>query len=285
MSIVRALRILASQRPTLPPRAVAAPARVQRRKHQGVPVTWIDADRAAASTIVHLHGGGHLYGESPNHWGLLEEVGRRAGAATAMVHFRLPPRYPFPAALDDVLGAIDAMGRESLLRPGRWALSGDSAGGGLALAAAQSLIHAGADAPALLLLESPWADLTPAARRPAGTEGAEDGQDDEHAADLRTAVRLYARGVPPEDPRISPLHGELGALPPVHLVTGAEDYLVEDSRRLHAAITDAGGTATYLEIPGAGHDPAIHGDGPAAQSGRRSQIEAAHACLRHPAAT
>lgn len=259
MSIVSTLRILASQRPSLPSRTVAASARVERERLRHIPVTWIDAHLAATATIVHLHGGGYVRGESPNHWGWLEEVGRRSGAATAMVHYRMPPRHPFPAAIEDVLHVLDAMGEKSRLRPGRWVLSGDSAGGGLALAVAQSLAHTGGDSPALLLLESPWADLT--------------AQVDEES-DHGTAARLYAGTVPADNPRLSPLLGDLGSLPPVHLVTGSHDPFVTDSRRLHEGITAAGGSVDYVEAPGTGHDPAVLSTGPAGQAVRRSQIEA-----------
>lgn len=267
MSIVRTLRILASQRPSTPPRALAAPSRVERRRHGNVPVTWIDPHLAPRAAIVHLHGGVYVAGEERSHWEWLEEVGRRTGAATAMIHYRMPPKHPFPAAIEDVLHAIDAMAEESLLRPGSWVLSGDSAGGGLALAVAQTLAATGGDAPALLMLESPWADLTGYAE----TEGDL----------LHTAARLYAGSVPAENPRISPLLGDLGALPPVHLVTGAEDDLVSDSRRLHEGIAGAGGSVEYVEIPGAGHAVAVKGDGVDAQAARRTQIAAARRAL-HP---
>ena len=62
MSLVRTLRILASQRPSTPSRAVAAPVRVRRRRHGQVPVTWLDQELAGAATIVHLHGGGFVSG-------------------------------------------------------------------------------------------------------------------------------------------------------------------------------------------------------------------------------
>lgn len=264
MSLVRTLRILASQRPSRPARAVAAASRVTRQRAEHVPVTWIDRELAPAATIVHLHGGSYLYGESRNCWAWLEEVARRSGAAAAMIHYRLPPRHPFPAAVEDVLGALDGLAAQSHLRPGRWVLSGDSAGGGLALAVAQLLAERGADAPAALLLESPWADLT---------------REDHADQELQVAARLYAGAVPREDPRLSPLLGDLGALPPVHLVTGSQDELVEDSRALAAALTAAGAAHHHLEIPGAGHDPAVNGTGPAAQEARRFQIAAAHGAL------
>ena len=211
MSLVRTMRILASQRPSLPPRAVADPSRVRRVRHDRVPVTWIDPGLASTATIVHLHGGAYVQGESRQTWEWLEEVARRSGAAAAMIHYRLAPRHPYPAAVDDVLAALADMQREAVLRPGRWVLSGDGAGGGLALAVAQSLAGSGADAPAAVLLESPWSDLS---------------REDHGQESLRVAARLYAGAVPRTQPRLSPVHGDLAGLPPVHLVTGAEDPLV-----------------------------------------------------------
>ena len=77
MSLVRTLRILASQRPSLPPRSVADPSRVRRVRHDHVPVTWIDPELASTATIVHLHGGAYVQGESRQTWEWLEEVARR----------------------------------------------------------------------------------------------------------------------------------------------------------------------------------------------------------------
>lgn len=259
MSLVRTLLTLASQRPSIPPRGVAAASRVQRRRHGHVPVTWIDPQRASTATIVHLHGGSYLRGETPQAWEWLEEVARRSGAAGAMIHYRLAPRHRFPAAVEDVLHALDALGTDAILRPGRWVLSGDGAGGGLALAVAQVLATSGVGASAAVLLESPWVDLS---------------CDDHDQEERRVAARLYAGAVPRTEPRLSPLLGELDALPPVHLVAGARDPLVEDSRRLAAALATADATHEHLEIPGAGRSVGIDGEGPASQEARRFQISA-----------
>ena len=118
--------------------------------------------------------------------------------------------------------------------------------------------------PAALLLSSPWADLTR----------------EEYADDLRaTAARLYAGAVPRAEPRISPLHGELSGLPPVHLVIGSDGELVEDGRRLNAALTAAGAEHEFLEIPGGGDQVALDGPGPRAQQARRFLIEAARSAM------
>ncbi|MGO1504997.1 MAG: alpha/beta hydrolase [Brachybacterium sp.] len=264
MSLVRTLRILASQRPSMPSRSVAAPPRVQRLRHGHVPVTWIDRELSGTATIVHLHGGSYLRGESPQSWSWLEEVARRSGAAGAMIHHRLAPRHRFPSAIEDVLRALDALTTEAVLRPGRWVLSGEGSGAGLALAVAQVLAEDSLDSPAAVLLESPWADLS---------------REDHGQEELRTAARLYAGPVPRTEPRLSPLHGQLSGLPPVHLVTGAEDELIQDSRRLHAALTEAGAEHEHLEIPGAGSGVATLGQGPTSQQARRFQIAAVREAL------
>jgi acetyl esterase/lipase len=239
MSLVRTLRILASQRPTLPPRSVARPDRVTRVRHDQVPVTWIDRDLASTGTIVHLHGGAYVEGESRETWEWLEEVARRSGTAAAMVHYRLAPRHPYPAAIDDVLAA-------------------------LALAVARTLAASATSTPAALLLESPWSDLT---------------REDHGQAERRVAARLYAGAVPRTEPRLSPVNGDLAGLPPVHLVAGGEDPLVRDGRSLASALAVAGVEHHVLELPHGGHRVAITGEGPQAQEARRSQIAAVRSAL------
>ena len=205
-----------------------------------------------------------MAGESSQTWNFLEEVARRSGAAGAMIHYRLAPRYGFPTALKDVLHALEDLSVQAMLRPGRWVLSGDEAGAGLALAVAQILAESAVGSPAALLLSSPWVDLTR----------------EEHPEELRgTGARLYAGAVPRTDPRLSPLHGELSGLPPVHLVTGQEGALVEESRRLDAALAAAGAPHEYLEIRGGGDQVAIDGPGPHSQQARRFLIEAAREAM------
>lgn len=264
MTVVRALTSLWSQRPSLPARSLIDRSRVDRRRHHGVPVTWIDGARAAQATIVHLHGGAYLHGERPAHWEWLEEITRRAGTAGAMVHYRMPPRFPFPVAYDDALEAVRELVDTAVVRSGRWVLSGDSAGAGLALAVAQALRDQSIPLPALLLLTSPWADLT----------GVRDGD-----AELRRAARLYTGPIPAEDPRISPVHGDLQGLPPVHLVAGGGDAMRSDGLRLRQRLEEAGTEVDYLEAPGQVHNYPITGSGADPQAARRSQIAAVRRAL------
>ncbi len=63
----------------------------------------------------------------------------------------------------------------------------------------------------------------------------------------------YANGVSLDDPRLSPIHGEMAGLPPVHLNVGTEDPFLADVRRLRGMLERAAVDVTYIEQLGAGH--------------------------------
>lgn len=91
---------------------------------------------------VFFHGGGWVHGTLETHDRLAATLAREAACAVLSVAYRLAPEHPFPAAYKDALAAIHwAVGAAAELGvdPGRIALAGDSAGGNLAAAAAQSL--------------------------------------------------------------------------------------------------------------------------------------------------
>lgn len=90
--------------------------------------------------LLWLHGGGYLIGTPEIDLTLLARVLERLDVIVVSVDYRLAPRDPFPAALDDAMTALrwlreqgEALGidRDSI------AIGGNSAGGGLAAALAQ----------------------------------------------------------------------------------------------------------------------------------------------------
>lgn len=273
-----ALAVLArrAQRPTKPARSVVPRRLVTRERIAGagdtspeVPVTWIDRRRARTATIVHLHGGAYLAAESPMHWRWLEELRRRAGTAAAMIQYRMPPSSPAPAAVDDALAAIRALQRRADLRDGAWVLSGDSAGGGIALAVVQAMRDADEPLPAGLLLTSPWTDLTlsdPTIPARATRDVVLD------VRSLRRAADEYAGVLGPRDPRVSPRFGSVDGLPPVLLVAGEHEALQPDAQHLADDLRAAGTPVVSIEIPGGRHDHPVLADDPAAQWVIRRQI-------------
>lgn len=71
---------------------------------------------------------------------------------------------------------------------------------------------------------------------------------------LREIFDLYDPGARHrDDPRLCPLKGDLGGLPPVVLVAAELDVLADDSRALHAALTRAGVESSLHVEPGVTH--------------------------------
>lgn len=117
---------------------------------------------AAQPLTVFAHGGGFVFGGLESHDRLCRRMSLLGGTAVLAVDYRLAPEHPAPAAVDDVVRALEwvATAPEELgpVYPGA-GLAGDSAGGLIAFLAARRLAGTPAE-PCLLLLAYPNADLT-----------------------------------------------------------------------------------------------------------------------------
>ncbi len=162
----------------------------------------------------------------------------------------------------------------------RIALSGDSAGGGLAVALAARLRDAGDPGPAALVLVSPWLDLTndrlgdrPLIARDPLLQ----------PAWLARAAEAYtSRGTDLADPAVSPLLGSLAGLPPVLVQAGADDILISDSIAFVAGVQAAGGRARLSIGNGLWHDfPLQAGMLAAADSGVRQVVHLLDELIPH----
>src|SRR5712672_2524227 len=97
----------------------------------GVPRLWVHpADWRSGAAIVHLHGGWFNFGSAKAYRHLVGHIAARAGARAFIPDYRLAPEHPFPAATDDVLACYRGLAGNGVHRI---ALTGDSAGGNLAL--------------------------------------------------------------------------------------------------------------------------------------------------------
>lgn len=119
----------------------------------------VAASSNASRAIIHLHGGGYVFGSPVTHRSIGATLALETGVPVYMLDYRLAPEHPFPAALDDTLAAYEAL-LACGLSPNDIAISGDSAGGGLAVALAMTLAERGDAQPASLLLMSPWVDVS-----------------------------------------------------------------------------------------------------------------------------
>lgn len=216
---------------------------------------WLVPPGASTSQrIVHLHGGGWSAGSISSHRAFAAEIAYRTGQAVLLPAYRLAPEHPFPAGLDDAMAALahaQVMGPEGL-GTSRVAVSGDSAGGNLAVAVAARCIEEGLQVPLALWLVSPF--LAP------------DLPADRFAAPLRDPVvdplstagvaQIYAPGVDVLDPRISVLRTTaktLADFPPVLLQASGAEALREQAVRFADAVWKAGAWLKLSLWPGMPH--------------------------------
>jgi acetyl esterase/lipase len=69
----------------------------------------------------------------------------------------------------------------------------------------------------------------------------------------RIAGRMYAGKLSPTDPRVSPLFGTLGGLPPIAVIAGTHDLLYPDARRLADKALQEGARLALHEYDGLFH--------------------------------
>ncbi|MGF6726939.1 monoterpene epsilon-lactone hydrolase [Paraburkholderia sp. GAS41] len=201
-----------------------------------------DAD-ASAPTILYLHGGGYYFCSPRSHRSIVFGLATRSRAPIFSLDYRLAPEARFPAALDDALAAY-----RRLLARGTPAesivISGDSAGGGLALATLVALRDAGDPLPAGGVLFSPWADL--------GASGASirtnDGADPMFSGPaIGRAAKVYLGDTPATHPYASPVYADLHGLPPLFIQVGSTEVLLDDARRV-AETARSAGVSVELQI-------------------------------------
>lgn len=201
--------------------------------------------------MLYIHGGGYCRGSAHGHSAFVSRLSAALNVKIRSITYRLAPEHPFPAGLDDCEAAYDAL-REGL--DGPLIVAGDSAGGGLALALTTRLKSKNRTLPDGLILFSPWCDLTVSGDS-SRTKNEVDPMLKGHW--LPEAVKLYAPERDPAQPEISPLFGDLGGFPPTLIQTGSDEVLLDDSTRLEARLSEAGGDVACEIWEGMWHDFAM----------------------------
>nr|WP_295883906.1 alpha/beta hydrolase [uncultured Devosia sp.] len=226
--------------------------------------------------VIYYHGGGFLFGSPRSHRTIATHLAKASGATVLSVDYRLAPEHPAPTAHDDAYAAY----RWALDRgypPASVVLSGDSAGGNLALAAAVRARDAGLPLPACLVLMSPALDL------------ASEGESHRTMADAPLVNRdlmglfnmVYVGAGDLRSPKVTPFYGDVSGLPPVLVHVGSWELLRDDSISIAARINAAGGKAELKVWEGMCHSWQLFA--PMLEEGMASIEEAGDFVRRHAA--
>lgn len=203
---------------------------------------WVaTADADPSRTIIYLHGGGYVVGSIVSHRGLAASVARSSKARVLSVDYRLAPEHKFPAPVEDVMSVyrwLLASGQDA----SKIALVGDSAGGGLAIAAMVAIKGAGLPMPGAGVCISPWVDM----------EALSDSYDSRAALDpmlTRAGILAFAKDylgdADPKSPMASPIYADLSGLPPILIQVGTSEAIYDDSTWLRDHATKAGVDVTF----------------------------------------
>ena len=184
--------------------------------------------------ILYLHGGGFITCGLRTHRRLVSRLSANAHVPALSVDYRMLPKSPISAAVDDALAA-HAWLVEQGYSPANIVLAGDSAGGYLALATALALAEQGFGKPAGVLCFSPVVDLFLArsespdrrSRDPLFPLGAIEAVADIAAA-AQALTMVAGGGVATKDI----LGADLSTLPTVLIQTGSDELLAADSDAL-----------------------------------------------------
>jgi acetyl esterase/lipase len=208
-----------------------------------VPGEWVESRTGpAGAALLYVHGGGYVACSARTHRPFTCAFAQR-GFRVFAPDYRLAPEHPFPAGLSDVIAAYRAL-RATAPASAAPVIAGDSAGAGLALAAMLALRDAGGDLPAAAALFSPLGDLV----EMGGSRLFNDRRCAMfHGRGIARLADLYLAGADPRLPLASPALGDFAGLPPLLVQVGAEETLLDDSRRI-AERARAAGVRVELSI-------------------------------------
>lgn len=210
----------------------------------GVAAEWVVAPEADdGRVILYLHGGGYVMGSLNTHREMVSHISRAAQAKVLLIDYRLAPENRFPAALDDATGVYKWL-LDQGADPAKTVIAGDSAGGGLAVAALVTLRDEKQPLPAAAVCLSPWADLEVTG------ESMETRAADDPLVQKDAVIKLasaYLGDTDPRNPLASPIYADLHGLPPMLITVGTAETLYDDASRL-AQKAESDGVETKLEI-------------------------------------
>jgi monoterpene epsilon-lactone hydrolase len=200
--------------------------------------------------LVHVHGGGYVYNPGEAGTGEATLMAAFGGFKVISIDYRMPPDFPYPAAMDDAM----AVWKEAvkLQNPRNMAIFGTSTGGGMTLAMILRAKQEGLPLPAAIAPGTPWSDLT----ETGDTYKTNEWLDNvlvSYNGYLRRAAELYANGHDLKDPQLSPIYGDFSGFPPAMLTSGTRDLFLSLTVLTHRKLRRAGVEAELQVYEGMSH--------------------------------
>jgi len=206
------------------------------------------AEKASDVQVLFIHGGSYVHEASALHAPFFDRILDTVDATITMPIYALAPEHGYQVAYEQIMDVYLELRRSHPDSP--IVLMGGSAGGGLALGFAESLLEEGIAQPDRIVLLSPWLDLTL-------TNPAIPAIDTTDVLLDRDALvpngLAWAHGDDPSGYRLSPVNGTLTGLAPTTVLAGTNDILYPDTLVLETRAEAAGVDFELTSFSGADH--------------------------------
>ena len=197
--------------------------------------------------LLWIHGGGYVLGSPAQDDILCRRFADTLGITVAAVRYRLAPEHPYPAPLEDCYSALQWLAGLPAVDPGRIAIGGSSAGGGLAAALALLTRDRAEINPVLQLLVYPMLD-----DRSVGRHLDDTGHRLWNATSNRFGWQSYLGTADPEV-AVPARRTDLAGLPPAWLGVGTLDLFHDEDLEYARRLQSAGVPCEVHLVPGAFH--------------------------------
>lgn len=247
-----------------PPSYLTAPEgiSVTETQYDGMPVYELTPSDASGDYVVAIHGGAYVEPPTLLNWLSYTDMAHTTGATIIVPEYALAGEGGTAATVEpEIAGLISSeIGAEGA---NHVSVYGDSAGGGIALAAVELLVKEGLSVPNSMVLDSPSLDV--ALNNPDISL-----VDDPvlNLTELQADGQLWAGDLPENDPLVSPLYGSLEGLPTTYVYSGSDELLAPDALTLEQDAIAQDAPFSFILRTGEIHDWALIplGDGGQVQS-------------------
>jgi acetyl esterase/lipase len=201
---------------------------------------------AADRVLLCSHGGGYVIGSMYSHRKLYGHLAKATGCRALIVDYGLAPESVHPGPVNDMANAYRWL-LDQGIAPAHIALTGDSAGGGLAITTLLRAREQGLPMPAATMPLSPWLDMN------GGGASFETNKDNDRMVSRELLEQMASTFLGPNgnrrDPLVNPLLGDMRGLPPVYIQVGGFETLLDDSQALAEAVRKADGSVKLDVFP------------------------------------
>ncbi|KAL6904086.1 Alpha/Beta hydrolase protein [Trichoderma evansii] len=199
--------------------------------------------------ILYLHGGCFLFEVDVAHWQMVALLAERLWAVVTVAIFPLAPERTLTEIFDAVRPVYEDLAMPTQEKTPFFVV-GDSTGGSLGLSLTQEALRANRPTASRLALMSPCVEFTFL-----NAEMREAAKSDPwlDIPGFEEAVRYLCPDISPDDPRVSPLYGDVSKLPPTLIFAGSTEMLTPDIRKFVSKAVEQGREIEYVEGEGMMH--------------------------------